>query len=75
VKGIPPDQIPTYIHSVIDGDIKGVRYRSLGNGRVGYWDPATGVIIIEAPGAGDPEFTGPPGTYFSGTEEEFERIK
>lgn len=52
VPGVPRDQLPTYVHNVMEGNIDGLETRyGLRNGRTAYYDPETGAVIIEDPGA------------------------
>lgn len=51
VSGIPNDQLSTYVHNVMEGNIDGIDTRyGLDNGRVAYYDQETGAVVIEDPG-------------------------
>ncbi|HUY44152.1 MAG TPA: Hint domain-containing protein, partial [Streptosporangiaceae bacterium] len=60
VSGVSPQELPGYVHQVLDGEVPGIETRYLSNGRVGYWDPATRAVVIED-GAGGTVFTPPDG--------------
>jgi hypothetical protein len=47
VSGVSPQDLPGYVHQVLDGEVPGVETRYLSGGRVGYWDPAKQAVIIE----------------------------
>jgi YD repeat-containing protein len=47
VNGVSPQELPGYVHQVLDGEVPGVETRYLSSGRVGYWDPAKQAVIIE----------------------------
>jgi hypothetical protein len=47
ISGVSPDNYVSYIDGILDGDTPGVETRYLSGGRVGYYDPSTGVVIIE----------------------------
>ena len=52
VSGVSPQDLPGYVHQVLDGEVPGVETRYLSGGRVGYWDPAKQAVIIEDGGGG-----------------------
>ena len=47
VSGVSPQDLPGYVHQVLDGEVPGVETRYLSGGRVGYWDPAKQAVVIE----------------------------
>ncbi|WP_174186507.1 hypothetical protein [Nocardia barduliensis] len=48
VSGVPPEKLADYVESVISGTRPGVQVRyDLRGGRVAYWDPSTGAVVIE----------------------------
>ena len=47
VSGVSPQELPGYVHQVLDGEVPGVETRYLSGGRVAYWDPAKQAVIIE----------------------------
>ncbi|MER7449363.1 hypothetical protein ABTW96_03635 [Nocardia beijingensis] len=53
VAGVPPEKLADYVESVISGTRPGVEVRyDLRGGRVAYWDPSTGAVVIEDGEAG-----------------------
>jgi RHS repeat-associated protein len=61
VRGVHPNAMPEYVDGVINGNVPNVATRYLRNGRVGYWDPDKGAVVIED-GEGGTVFT-PKGGY------------
>lgn len=51
VRGVAPGAMPEYVDGVITGEFPNVQVRYLKRGRVGYWDPDKGDVVIEDPGA------------------------
>ncbi|MFI7657147.1 hypothetical protein ACIBX9_31250 [Streptomyces albidoflavus] len=51
VRGVAPGAMPEYVDGVITGEVPNVQVRYLKRGRVGYWDPDKGAVVIEDPGA------------------------
>lgn len=62
VKDVPRDQLVQYVDNILNGNIAGIETRYLERGRVAYWDPNTGALVIEDPG------TDHGGTVFTPTE-------
>jgi hypothetical protein len=66
VKDVPRAQLPQYVDNVLNGKIPGIDpkndIRYLDRGRVAYWDPNTGAVVIEDPGSDHG------GTVFTPTE-------
>jgi hypothetical protein len=61
VRGVNENALPYYVDGVINGNVPNVETRFLNNGRVGYWDPDKGAVVIED-GDGGTVFT-PKGGY------------
>ena len=47
VRGVSPLALDAYVDGVLDGEVPNVEVRYLRHGRVGYWDPDKGAVIIE----------------------------
>jgi hypothetical protein len=66
VKDVPRNQLPQYVDNVLNGKNPNIDpatdIRYLDRGRVAYWDPNTGAVVIEDPG------TDHGGTVFTPTE-------
>ena len=62
VQGVTPQNIVNYVDAVLKGRVPGIETRYLTNGRVGYWDPSKGAVVIEDPVNGGTVFT-PEGGY------------
>lgn len=52
VAGVAPADLAEYVRKVLDGEIPTEQRHDLRNGRVGYWDPEKGALIIEDNGGG-----------------------
>ncbi|MFM9587021.1 golvesin C-terminal-like domain-containing protein [Streptomyces caniscabiei] len=49
VRGIDPRATAEYVDGVLTGDVPNLQVRYLKRGRVGYWDPDKGAVVIEDP--------------------------
>ncbi|MDI3390710.1 RHS repeat-associated core domain-containing protein, partial [Streptomyces sp. B-S-A8] len=72
VKNVPQDKLSEYVNNVMTNEVDGLipKY-GLRDGRSAFWDPATGAVVIEDPGAphGGTVFTPKEGkTYFDDLE-------
>jgi RHS repeat-associated protein len=64
VRGVDPGGLGNYVDGVINGNVPNVETRFLRGGRVAYWDPDKGAVVIEE-GSGGTVFTPREGkTYF-----------
>ncbi|MBF6446063.1 hypothetical protein IU429_00085 [Nocardia elegans] len=47
VKGVAPENLADYVEKVLNNELPNEETRYLSNGRIAYWDPATGAVVIE----------------------------
>ncbi|MBO0853799.1 MAG: hypothetical protein J2P18_08525 [Nocardia sp.] len=68
VAGVPPEELADYVEKMLNNRIPGEEARYLGQGRVGYWDPAKKAVVIE---------NGQTGTVFTPDDgyEDFQDLK
>ena len=63
VRGVNPKALDAYVDGVLEGKVRGVIPKYLKDGRVGYWDPDKGAVVIEE-GSGGTVFTPRDGKTF-----------